>query len=164
MDRQQILLAKSLEAAGVPLAVETFDERLILQKVVYLIQVAGVHTGYRYRWYLRGPYSPDMTADAFGILREGKAGQEELGRWNLDDESAGRLEKLKPLLVRVGEPVAEKARRLELLASVLFPIKTDQVKVNDHAATSEILKKNGKDFTTSDVRAAVKELKGYGLA
>src|SRR5438105_1432600 len=98
MDRQQILLAKSLEAAEMPLSVESFDDRLILQKAVYLLQAAGVHLGYRFRWYLRGPYSPEMTAAAFGVLREGQPAQQELQEWKLDDASKERIERLKPLL------------------------------------------------------------------
>lgn len=42
MDRQQILLAKSLDAAQISLSVATFDDRLILQKAVYLLQLGGV--------------------------------------------------------------------------------------------------------------------------
>src|SRR5438876_1106010 len=97
MDRQQILLAKALDAAEIPLNVTTFDDRLILQKAVYLLQCAGVRLGYRFRWYLRGPYSPDMTAGAFGIVGEGQSAQTELQGWKLDDASKKRIDPLKPL-------------------------------------------------------------------
>ncbi len=163
MDRQQILLAKALDAAGVSLNVDTFDDRLILQKTVYLLQAAGVHLGYRFRWYLRGPYSPDMTAAAFGISEEGESARSELVRWKLDSDSASRVRNLKPLLHVDGEQKAKLARRLELLASVLFLIKTEQTKANDFEATSKILKSNGKQFDASEVRNAVSELKKYGV-
>lgn len=35
-----------------------FDDRLRLQKYVYLIQRLGLSLGYRFNEYLRGPYSP----------------------------------------------------------------------------------------------------------
>src|SRR5438445_12999592 len=98
MDRQQILLAKALEAAEIPLDVTTFRDRLILQKTLYLLQNAGVHLGYRFRWYLRGPYSPDMTAGAFGIVGEGQSAQAELRGWKLDDASKQRIDRLRSLV------------------------------------------------------------------
>src|SRR5262245_31408127 len=125
MDRQQILLAKALEAAEIPLSVTTFDERLILQKASYILQSAGVHMGYRFRWYLKGPYSPDMSAGVFGILREGQAAEEELNRWKLDSPTKDRVDKVKPLLLAVTDKHA-RARHLECLASVLFLVKSGQ--------------------------------------
>jgi uncharacterized protein YwgA len=163
MDRQQILLAKSLEAAQVPLGVKTFNERLILQKSVYLLQSAGIHMGFRFRWYLRGPYSPDITAGAFGVVNEGEYGEQELRGWKLDDESSARARNLQPLLRREGESNAELARRLELLASTLFLCKTEQGRPSDPEGISKILKQNDKDFSTSEVKAAVKELRAHGL-
>lgn len=163
MDRQQVLLAKSLDAAGVPLSVSSFDERLILQKAAYLIQSAGIRLGYRFRWYLRGPYSPDMTADAFSIVNEGEGAKEELKGWKLDEKSAQIGQKLKPLLYRENESVEVQAKRLELLASALFLFNTKQAEPNNSDETSSILKKNGKDFTADDVTKAVKEIRKYGL-
>lgn len=163
MDRQQILLAKSLEAAQAPLDVSTFNDRLILQKTVYLLQSAGIHIGYRFRWYLRGPYSPDMTAGAFGIVNEGEYGKKELQGWKLDEASVERAVKLRPLLHQPGEEKSETVRRLELLASVLFLVKTGQAKASDPSGTSGILKKNDKDYDEDEVKDAVKQLKVYGL-
>lgn len=163
MDRQQVLLAKSLDASGVGLSVASFDERLILQKSVYLIQSAGIRLGYRFRWYLRGPYSPDMTADAFAIVNGGEATKEELKGWKLDEKSAAIGQKLKPLLIRENEATDAQARRLELLASALFLFNTKQADPNKPDEASSILKKNGKDFTSEEVRSAVSEFRKYGL-
>jgi uncharacterized protein YwgA len=163
MDRQQILLAKALEVANVPLEVTTFDDRLILQKVVYLLQSAGIHIGYRFRWYLRGPYSPEMTAGAFGILREGEAAQRELAGWELDPKSKTRIAELKSLLTNGAESKQGLARKLELFASVLFLINTGQVAATDVEKITTILKKNEKHYDAKDVRIAVKELREHGL-
>lgn len=163
MDRQQILLAKSLEAADVPLDVTSFHDRLILQKTTYLLQCAGIHIGYRFRWYIRGPYSPDMTAGAFGIVNEGDYATKALRGWKLDDESAKLAQNLRPLLHKKGESKTDQSRRLELLASILFLFKTEQAKPGDSEGTSKILKKNGKNFESEDVKVAVKELRTHGL-
>ncbi|MFO0938340.1 MAG: hypothetical protein U0798_17680 [Gemmataceae bacterium] len=163
MDRQQVLLAKSLDASGVPLSVASFDERLILQKAVYLIQSAGIRLGYRFRWYIRGPYSPEMTADAFAIINGGEGTKEELKAWKLDETSEAIGRKLKPLLLRVSETTDAKARRFELLASTLFLFNTKQADPELPDETSNILIKNGKDFTSDDVRNAVSEMRKYGF-
>lgn len=163
MDRQQILLAKSLEAAEVSLSVETFADRLILQKTVYLLQAAGVHLGYRFRWYLRGPYSPEMTAGAFGIVGEGQLAQRELQGWKLDDASKERIDRLKPLLAAEGADKPSQVRRMELLASVLFLIKTEQTEASDAEGTAAILRKYKKDYDAKAVRKAVHQLRAYGL-
>lgn len=48
----------------------SFDERLILQKTVYLMQEFGLFIGYNYSWYLRGPYSPSLSKDAYNLLNK----------------------------------------------------------------------------------------------
>jgi len=163
MERQQILLAKSLEAARIPLSVSTFDDRLILQKTVYLLQAAGIQLGYRFRWYLKGPYSPDMTANAFGIVNEGESGVAELKGWKLDEPSAQIAQRLQPLLHLAGGSASDQARRLELLASALFLFKTRQAKPTDPAGTAAILQKNGKNFEADEVAKAVAEMRTYAL-
>jgi uncharacterized protein YwgA len=45
----------------------TFEGRLVLQKTVYLLQCFGLYFGYKFSWYVHGPYSPDLTRDAFKI-------------------------------------------------------------------------------------------------
>ncbi len=45
MDRGQIALKLSMESLGLPFSIKTFEERLMLQKAVYLVQAAGVHLG-----------------------------------------------------------------------------------------------------------------------
>lgn len=46
-------------------SMDTFDDRLRLQKFVYLLQAHGVYLGYDYSWYLRGPYCSTLAAAGF---------------------------------------------------------------------------------------------------
>jgi uncharacterized protein YwgA len=55
MDRQQIGLKLTLDALSLPARLDTFADRLVVQKAIYLAQVAGVQLGYHFHWYLRGP-------------------------------------------------------------------------------------------------------------
>jgi hypothetical protein len=63
-------LKLALDALGVPITPETFSDRLLLQKATYLVQAAGVQLGYRYSWYLKGPYSPELTRDYFRLTAD----------------------------------------------------------------------------------------------
>jgi len=45
----------------------TFSNRLKLQKIIYLIQSDVTNLGYVYEWYLYGPYSTQLTKDAYNI-------------------------------------------------------------------------------------------------
>jgi uncharacterized protein YwgA len=65
MDRPR-LLASLMRRVG-EYRLQTFRDRLVVQKTVYLLQAFGIYLGYQFRWYLRGPYSPQLTRDAFSI-------------------------------------------------------------------------------------------------
>ena len=47
---------------------DSFDDRLICQKKIYLLQSLGTNLGYAYNWYVRGPYSPALTSYLYGNL------------------------------------------------------------------------------------------------
>jgi len=55
MNRRQIALKLVLDSLGIQLSMSSFDERLALQKTIYLAQQMGVPLGYQFSWYLRGP-------------------------------------------------------------------------------------------------------------
>lgn len=44
-----------------------FDERLKLQKLIYLLQAFGVYLGYDFSWYLRGPYCSLLAHNGFSL-------------------------------------------------------------------------------------------------
>ena len=47
--------------------IDDFNERLRYQKLVYLLQASGVPIGYRFNWYIRGPYSPGLANSLYNI-------------------------------------------------------------------------------------------------
>lgn len=53
-------------------SLETINDRILLQKKIYLAQDIGLPLGYGYSWYIHGPYSTDLTAVAYQIIPEGK--------------------------------------------------------------------------------------------
>lgn len=161
MDRQQIGLKLALEALGIPVRLDSFADRLTVQKSVYLAQAAGIQLGYRFHWYLRGPYSSTLTRDAFGVVAELGAGTDESEGWNLDPAS---LERAKALLALIQTPSdGDRAQELELLASVHFLMYTSAEREHDAAKLSATLQRYGKNFSEEDVRRAIEELKQHEL-
>jgi uncharacterized protein YwgA len=50
----------------------SFDQRLILQKTVYLLQAFGLFLGYGFSWYIRGPYSPLLAHHGYNLAKAKK--------------------------------------------------------------------------------------------
>jgi len=160
MDRGQIALKLSIDSLGLKFQIDDFRDRLILQKVVYLVQAAGVHLGYYYQWYLHGPYSPSLTRDAYPMSTELASGMDESEGWKLGEHSRKRLEHIQNL---VQGPQEDRARWLELLASVHFLIDRGQVQADDVKKICEILGRFNKTFKESEVQMAIRELRKYEL-
>ncbi len=160
MDQRQLGTKLTLDALGVRASVATFDERLTIQKAIYLAQAAGGDLGYYFRWYLRGPYSPELSNDAFAIAAELKE-FDESERWVLDEEVRKRLAPVKELISV--EQAPEQPRWLELLASVHFLVDRRQVRRADTAQVREVLGRFNKTYTDEEVSEALVRLRGDAL-
>ncbi len=64
-DTKLKLTLRALKKLGISVSLDTFDQRLIVQKVVYLLQYFGLPVDWNYSWYLRGPYSTELTKALF---------------------------------------------------------------------------------------------------
>lgn len=49
--------------------ITSFDARLVLQKTIYLMQAFGLYLGFKFSWYLRGPYSPVLAHHAYELAQ-----------------------------------------------------------------------------------------------
>ena len=161
MDRKQIGLKLTIDALGLPFKISSFEDRLILQKAVYLAQAGGVNLGYFYHWYLYGPYSSSLTRDAYAIECEVREGLDESKGWELDKGSQTKLERLKGLMT--GGSTSDKRQQLELLGSVHFLVDRKQVRPNDVEGITATLKRFKKDFSKEKVEAALGDLTKHGL-
>jgi uncharacterized protein YwgA len=153
MNRRQIGLKLVLSELGMKPTMQSFEERLVLQKVVYLAQQMGVTLGYHFSWYLRGPYSKDLTADAFSNLTNSAP-----EGWILDTKTKEKLNKVKSIVGNIEDPKSL-PRELEKLASVLFVIKTGQA-TESESITSR-MKAAGKDFNQQEVDDAIRTLREF---
>ncbi|MBE6776027.1 MAG: hypothetical protein E7543_07555 [Ruminococcaceae bacterium] len=70
MNNSHIATAIAIRDLGC-FSLESINNRILLQKKVYLAQDIGLPLGYGYSWYIHGPYSTDLTAVAYQIIPEG---------------------------------------------------------------------------------------------
>jgi len=163
MDRQQIGLKLAIDGLGLRFEINSFRDRLIMQKAVYLAQAAGINLGYYYHWYLYGPYSPSLTRDEFAIATDIASGMDASEGWKLDDKSAQRLEEIRDISKESDRDKDKLAKKLELLASVHFLVDRKQVSKVDAGLIATTLERFNKDFSEADVEKALGELTKYGL-
>lgn len=161
MDRQQISVELTTDLLELPFEINSFRDRLIMQKAIYLAQAAGIQLGYFYQWYLHGPYSSSLTRDEYAIAMDLSADMDESKGWTLDEVSLQRLKAIKPLFEEKDRD--KLAKKLELLASVHFLIYRKQVSKVDAEKITETLIRYNKPFNKRDVVEAIEELKEYGL-
>ncbi len=140
------------QALGV--AKDSFDARLLSQKKIFLLQELGVDLGYSYNWYVRGPYSPNLTNYIFNnldILREQDFSQYHLAPQAQDCvNTVNTLASTKPSTLSVPS-------WYELLASVLYIHKKWQ-KGNDY----DTLIQYKPQYTEEQYNLAVQELTRCG--
>ena len=120
MNPAQIELKLTLDQLDVPVELETFSQRFNVQKKVYLTQVYGVDLGYRFGWYLRGPYCQELTADAFALRDEVREGDREYEQYDLQPEAAQRFDQVKQLFDVPTNCHLSSDEWLELLASLHY--------------------------------------------
>lgn len=121
MDAAHIELKLTLDEAGlVNPSLKTFSERLNVQKRLYLVQVLGYDLGYRFSWYLRGPYCSPLTEDAFAIRNEIQSGDRDADEFTLSEQSKSIVAKAKMLWDVPTGVTANTDDWLELLASLHY--------------------------------------------
>lgn len=77
MDPKIEVLSLFLKELGEQSTIEGIDERMRLQKAVYVGQLFEVDLGYRFSWYVRGPYSTGLTQDYYKLAEMGAAAKSE---------------------------------------------------------------------------------------
>ena len=90
---------------GFEFTLSRFDDRLVAQKIVCLLELRGINLGYPCSMYVRGPYSPDLTQDLYAFTREFETLKTNSRLTTTEKETAGELGRifgLKPIPLEVG--------------------------------------------------------------
>lgn len=120
MNKDRILLKLVLDEIGfTDLRIDTFSARKILQKKIYLLQVTGIDLGYRYNWYLKGPYCPALAEGTF-VLKEEIKYDNEFDSYELNPETKGKFSTLKEMSTLPDEPQTSEEEWFELVASLHY--------------------------------------------
>jgi uncharacterized protein YwgA len=121
LNEARITLKLVLEKAGIEEpTLKSFSERFNIQKKVYLVQLMGLDLGYRFGWYLRGPYSTDLTAEAFTLLEELRANETDHEGQKLAPDATQRVAKATKLWEAPPGLSVSADQWLELLASLHY--------------------------------------------
>ncbi len=159
MDTRLLVLQLVLNEVGVPLKINSLEDRKAIQKCVYLAQRAGADLGYRFGWYQYGPYSAALTRDYFALVSaRGERGEVE--QYAL---APAVRKKLEPLSKVIGSPTEAGMKRpewLELLASVDF---LQVVSKLPKERVVETLNRSGKERFVPSVDTAEQALAKAGL-
>ena len=121
MDRGQIALKLFLDELGIDFDITTIDDRKRVQKAVYLGQLSGVDFGYRFGWYIRGPYSTSLTNDYFPLAESLASGDDDWEGKTLKKSVKAKLAGIKPLMDPPEGVDLPQEDWLELVALVGFP-------------------------------------------
>jgi uncharacterized protein YwgA len=97
MDEKLTALKLFLDELQVSSDITTVDDRKRVQKAIYLGQLAGVNLGYRFGWYVMGPYSPPLTRDYYRLAEEMEANPAAFEGMRFRKEVAEKLHALLPL-------------------------------------------------------------------
>jgi uncharacterized protein YwgA len=119
MKKRHAALFLVLRELGIPLEIETLDDRKKVQKGVFLGQAKGVDLGYNFGWYLMGPYSPELTKDYFEIAEALENGDRSTEEFDLHPEVKKKLQEIGPILTPPARNISQE-NWLEVLASIRF--------------------------------------------
>jgi uncharacterized protein YwgA len=148
-----------LELVGQQLKLKLFEDRLALQKVTYLLQEAGVDLGYTFTWYVRGPYSPSLTRDAYQLVNF-RVDTKQLPQPEAAD--AKKIQVISQLIKSVEGRRPSREYWLELLGSLHFVAKH----LSPGKSRKEIIadfKQKKPGFKDDDIRQAWKLLQDHEL-
>jgi len=104
MEKYQKVIAFFKEL-GFRFDISSFDDRLVAQKLVCLLELKGVDLGYSCSLYVRGPYPPDLTQDLYAFPNEFATMDTGSRLTSEEKETAddlGRIFGLKPVPLEVG--------------------------------------------------------------
>lgn len=148
-----------LDDLGIDSSIDTVDDRKRVQKAVYLGQIAHVDLGYRFGWYLRGPYSPGLTKDYYALADAVAAGEIDSHDKTLKPDLRACLRKIRPLLDPPREVALSQEDWLELLASLHFLRRVSKFDRASAAARIRQEKPHLQEFLSQ----AETQLQQYGL-
>jgi uncharacterized protein YwgA len=159
MNKGHIALKLFLDQLKIPLEVETLDDRKRVQKAVYLGQLTGVDLGYRFGWYIMGPYCTRLTRDYFSLAESLASGDRGWEGKHLIRPARDALSPIIGVLSVPAEVSLSQEDWLELVASLHYLMTVSKL---DKQAAYEVLRKE-KQHVCAFTEEAEEALSGQGF-
>ena len=158
MERQPFVLGFILRKfPGFNFSMEDFNDRLRLQKFIYLLQTHNVYLGYDFSWYIRGPYCTTLATAGFAL----EDFYEQIPKRPKGTRFAnGTIQKRFDRFAKFIKGKENDAKFLEAAASLHFLLKTSRI--TDDDAIRRIVSKMP-DTDESYIRDVLKRMKSEEL-
>ena len=136
-------------------SINTIDERVLLQKKIFLAQDLGLPLGYGYNWCIHGPYSSDLTTVAYQIIPEGF---ESIEKSTFNEKYSDMIKKVNDLeLYIASENINLKTVQwYELIAFIAYWYERG---IKNQEEVVEKIKTTKPQFTTAQTESAFKSYK-----
>ena len=135
---------------------DEFDDRLKLQKLIYIIQSHGVYLGYDFSYYLRGPYCSKLAQMGFELTEVYDEVETKEGRLFKDDRIEHKFKKSIELIKKLGN-----MDNWEIAASLHLLHNSENM--DQKESIEKVVDKEGTSFSKIDCERIWKKLKKLKL-
>lgn len=139
--------------------ISTKDDRIAIQKLVCLVQEAGLQLGYSYNWYVRGPYSPSLTGDYYQIASKKASIESDAANYILSAPAAEAVQRVNAVATPPAQVGLPRVLWLELIASIAFLMR--RYRLSKEAARDKI--NNSKPALAPHFDVGYQSLAGAGF-
>ena len=127
---------------GIKPDTKSFENRIIMQKTICLLDMMGLKTGFKFGMYLRGPYSPALTKAIFDKIDSFEKNAESA---NISKEDAKKIKELK-------ETADMKAPVLEIAATYGYLTNIEHKRMRE---AMEILQKTKPFYSLQQIMSGI---------
>jgi hypothetical protein len=139
---------------------DTLEDRIFIQKAIYLIQLLGVDLRYRFSWYHRGPFSFDLSDVVYQIY--GERMSEETKELKVSPDIQPAINEINGLVAKKPYNL-HKGEWLELLSSIHYLKWIAGIGMSSATAAAYLAEVGKSQFTEAEVTLAWECLHNVGL-
>jgi hypothetical protein len=139
--------------------ISTQDDRIAIQKLICLVQEAGLQLGYSFNWYVRGPYSPGLTSDYYQIASKRDAVEADAQNYALSEPAREAVQRVANVATPPPQANLPKVLWLELVASIAFLVR--RYRLSKEAAEAKI--RSSKPYLAPHFNVGYQALSGAGF-
>lgn len=139
---------------GRELNINNYDDRLTLQKLTCILKAVGIDFGYKFSWYIKGPYSPSLATDAYDSYRSPNK--------PVNISYSQKEEKTMKEIKDIFSEETKSSDDLELIASILYLSKSRGISLSEDSLVETV--KSLKPWYSEDkIRKAIAKIIKSGL-